>query len=122
MYVWKKAREGWYVLHKPLSKFEVMIWGCISWFGPGTVASVDGKINANKYKDLFVAQHFPERGYIFQDDNAPVHRARLIVEYKTHNYIPLLAWLAQSPDTNIIEYLCLLIERKLQSRKQNINS
>lgn len=132
VYVWRKAGEGWrpdLVSQKPRPKFQVMIWGCISWFGPGTVSPVDGNINANKYQDILednlwpvVAQHFPGGGYIFQDDNAPVHRARSTVEYKTRNHIPSLSWPAQSPDLNIIETLWLLIKRKLQSRKQNINS
>ena len=83
----KRAKAGDPILftkdHSPI-KFEVMMWGCISWFGPGlrTVTAVDGNINAIKYQDIlednlwpFIAQHFPQGGYIFQDDNAPVHRA-----------------------------------------------
>ena len=114
---------------RPRPKFEVMIWGCISWFGPGTVTAVNGNINAIKYQDILedhlwpvIAQHFPQGGYIFQDDNAPVHRARSTVAYKTQNHIPSLTWPAQSPDLNIIENLWLLIKRKLQARKNNINS
>ena len=69
------------VNERPRPKFEVMIWGCISWFGPGllTVTAVDGNINAIKYQDFLedhlwpvIAQHFPQGGYIFQDDNAPM--------------------------------------------------
>ena len=82
------------------------------WFGPGTVTAVDGNINAIKYQDILedhlwpvIAQHFPQGGFIFQDDNAPVHRARSTVAYKTQNHIPSLTWPAQSPDLNIIENL-----------------
>lgn len=90
-YVWRKAGEGWrpdLVSQKPQPKFQVMIWGCISWFEPGTVASAKGNINANKYQDILednlwpiVAQH--GGGYIFQDDNV----ARSTVKYKTRNHI-----------------------------------
>ena len=89
VYVWRKAGEGWrpnLSTTKPRPKFEVMIWGCISWFGPGTITAVDGNINAIKHQDILedhlwsvVAQHFPQGGYIFQDHNAPVHRARSTV-------------------------------------------
>ena len=46
------------VNERPRPKFEVMIWGCISWFGPGlrTVTAVDGNINAIKYQD-FLEDH-----------------------------------------------------------------
>ena len=64
----------------------------------------NGNINAIKYQDILedhlwpvVAQHFSRGGYIFQDDNAPVHRARSTVTYKTHNHLPSLTWPAQSP-------------------------
>ena len=66
---------------------------------------------------------FSSRGVtFFQDDNAPVHRTRSTVTYKTQNHIPSLTWPAQSPDLNIIENLWVFTKRKLQSRKNNINS
>ena len=105
--MWRKAGEGLLpdlVKERPLPKFEVMIWGYISWFGPGTVTAVDGNINAIKYQDILEdhlwpvnAQYFPQGRYIFQDDNAPVHRARSTVAYKTQNHITSLTWSAQSP-------------------------
>lgn len=80
--------------------------GSISWFGLGTVACVDKNINPNKYTDILkdnlwpvVAKHFPGGGYIFQDDYAPVHRARSTVEYKTLHNIKIrkksFSWPAQ---------------------------
>ena len=91
VYMWRKAGEGWWpdlVYERPQPKFEVMMWECISWFGPGTVTAVHGNINAIKYQDILedhlwpvIAQNFSQGGYIFQDHNAPVHRARLTVAY-----------------------------------------
>jgi hypothetical protein len=59
-----------------------MIWGCITWYGVGTLCKVDGNV---KYRDILdnhlwpvLARHFADKPYRFQDDNAPVHRARLI--------------------------------------------
>ena len=62
VYVWRKAGEGWrpdLVNERPLPKFEVMIWGCISWFGPSTVTAVDGNINAIKYQDILKDHLWP---------------------------------------------------------------
>jgi hypothetical protein len=89
VYVWRSANEA----YRPecmcpsfQKRVTVMIWGCISWHRVGTLCKVDGNMNALKYQDILVilennlwpvlACHFSDRTYRFQDDNAPVHRAR----------------------------------------------
>lgn len=61
-----------------------MIWGCITFDGVGTVTVLDGNINAQKYINIIdeqlwpvIARHFSRNNYIFQDDNAPINRARI---------------------------------------------
>jgi hypothetical protein len=62
---------------------SLLNWGCIIFNGVGTLATVNGNINAAKYIEILeenlwpvIVRHYPEENYIFQDDNAPVHRAR----------------------------------------------
>jgi len=80
--------------HALITKLEKNrgLWGCITFNGVGILAFVDGSIDPNKYIDILennlwpvITRHFPAINYIFQDDNAPVHRARTIVEYKLRN-------------------------------------
>jgi hypothetical protein len=97
VYVWRSAQESYrpdcmYTISKP--KVSVMIWGCISWYGPGTLCKVQSNINAQKYINILdnhlwsaIAQHFPANNYVFQDHNAPVHRAHVEQEYKHRNNI-----------------------------------
>ena len=51
----------------------------------GTLAKVTGNINSEKYKVILeeitwpvIVRHFPDNQYFFQDDNAPVHRSRVL--------------------------------------------
>ena len=103
--------------------------GCICWHGVGTLSQVTGIINSEKYKDILedniwpvIVRHFPDNNYLFQDDNAPVHRSRLLQQYKAENSFKSISWPAQSPDINIIEIIWLYIKRKLQFRHHVINS
>ena len=105
-----------------------MIWGYITWYGVGTLCKVDGNINAVKYRDILdnhlwpVLAHFAHKSYRLQDDNAPVHRARIIEEFKRDNDIHGMTWPAHCPDLNIIENLWLRIKRSLQNAAENINT
>ena len=62
---------------------KIMIQWCMCIYGVGTIAKVDVNINAEKYIQVLddhlwpvIAIHFPSYDCDFQDENAPVHRAR----------------------------------------------
>lgn len=108
-------------------RVSLMVWACICWNGVGTITLVNGNINAERYIQIVdtnlwpvVARHFPENNFIYQDDNAPVHRARIVKEYKRTNNIPGIVWPAQSPDANIIENCWLLVKNTLRKRVSRI--
>lgn len=87
VYVWKKTGEGWrpdLAARQNGRKFSIMVWGCLCFNDVGNLCQDEGKINSEKYIDILdtnlwpvIACHFPDGSYLFQDDNAPVHRSRL---------------------------------------------
>lgn len=49
---------------------------------------------------------FPNGGAIFQDDNAPIHTARVVQNWHEHeSEVKHLGWTPQSPNLNMIEHL-----------------
>lgn len=65
------------------TRYKVMIGGCISWDGIGTIIPVNGNINVEKYQDILeenlwpvIARHFLRDENFFRNDNAPVHQTR----------------------------------------------
>ena len=58
--------------------------------------------------------YFEGKKYLFMDNNAPVHRAHTVENYKDQNEVTSMEWPAQSPDLNIIENIWLYMKRELQ--------
>ncbi len=87
-----------------------MVWGGI-WAGGRTALVVfrRGTLNAARYvNDVIRPQAIPQMrghgaGYLFMDDNAPCHRARVVQNELNNNNIARLDWPARPPDLNPIE-------------------
>ena len=61
-----------------------------------------------------VVWYFEGNEYLFMDDNAPVHRAHTVDNYKDQNEVTSMEWPAQSPDLNVMENIWLYMQRELQ--------
>ena len=91
------------------------------------------KVNGAYYRDVLLAQHMlpaikhVSGGYFtFQQDSAPVHRARetiVLLSWETPNFISPQLWPANSPDLNPVDYQIwsVLKERVYRSRIRDID-
>ncbi len=103
-------------VQKPAS---LMVWGCMSACGMGSLHIWKGTINAEKYIQV-LEQHmlpsrrclFQGRPCIFQHDNARPHTASITTSWLRRRRIRVLKWPACSPDLSPIENIWHIIKRK----------
>ena len=91
---------------------SVMFWGCTGSNGVDKLVVCGRTINSEKYIYLLHVNIFANvelmfgtahRPFIFQQDNAPPHRAAYTKSHLSLRGVPVLPWPAQSPDMSIIE-------------------
>ncbi len=105
-------------VQKPAS---LMVWGCMSACGMGSLHIWKGTINAERYIQV-LEQHmlpsrrrlFQGRPCIFQHDNARPHTASITTSWLRRRRIRVLKWPACSPDLSPIENIWRIIKRKMR--------
>ncbi|GFX29536.1 transposable element Tcb1 transposase [Trichonephila clavipes] len=91
---------------------KVMVWGCMSSHGVGRLHIVSGTVKAMDYIEILqnillptARDLFGNQSWIFQDDNAPCHRAKVVQKWLKYHTVNRMNWPGQSPDLNPIENL-----------------
>ena len=101
---------------RPTFSKSVMVSVAVSKLGCTDLIFVEPgvKVNGTYYRDVILAQqmlpairYIAGDCYVFQQDNAPSHRARETIEFlqrETPNFIPPEMWPPNSPDLNPLDY------------------
>ena len=106
-----------------------MVWGAISSLGKTQLAILSGNQDTAGYQETLethlmeLSDNVHEGRYIFQHDNASIHRARSTTEFLAELEIPTMNWPALSPDLNPIENVWGVMARRVyKSGRQYSNA
>ena len=83
-YCWHDLRKEKEIFStRPQGDGSVMIWASFGWAGKSSIYFVDGRMSSNGYREV-LKNHLVDIGnsiggsdWIFQQDNAPVHRSKV---------------------------------------------
>ncbi|GFW79161.1 transposable element Tcb1 transposase [Trichonephila clavipes] len=111
---------------KPTVKYptKVMVWGCMSSHGVGALHIVSGTVKAMDCIEILqnillptARDLFGNQSWIFQDDNTPCHRSKVVQKLLKDHTVNRMNWLGQSPNLNTIENLWFKIGYESSKKK-----
>lgn len=109
---------------------SLMVWGCFVGSRQGPLVSFRGVNTAATYVAtlhdtlLPFIQTMPprlKRDFIFQQDNAPIHTAKLAKAWFAEQAFQVMEWPPNSPDMNPIEHMWRVLKAALHKRYPDTN-
>ncbi len=100
-------------VQKPVS---LMVWGCISAYGLGSLLVLEGTMNAERYIKVLKQHMLLSRRRVFQQDKANPHTAAITIAWLHSRRVRVLNWPTCSPDRSPIENIWHIVKRKIHQR------
>lgn len=104
-------------------RFSVNVWGCMGAGWAGVCTRINGRFNTEQYLNILGNIMLPNArieypdGFVFQQDNCPIHTARRVGEWMEANRVQLLPWPSRSPDANPLENVWGMMVKRMSNFK-----
>jgi hypothetical protein len=99
---------------------SVRVWGSVSQHHWTELVVIAGNLNAVRYREDILLHVVPflqaHPDMTLQHDNATSHTARYVSDFLQDRNVIVLPWQAKSPDLNLIEHVCDLLDRRVRAR------
>lgn len=128
-YYWHDTRQEELTFSKSqMGGGSLMVWGAFCWDGTAELVFIDDRLDADDYCGVLETSLLPFihrlgiEEWTFQQDNAPIHKARVTGEWFQEHRLNVMEWPAKSPDLNPIENLWGILTRTVYAgNKQYAN-
>ena len=121
-------KENCFSTKRNIGGGSVMIWASFGYFGKSEISFIETRMNAEGYRQV-LKEHLVKIGssiggsnWLFQQDNAPIHRAKANKLWLKKNKVSLLEWPSLSSDLNPIENLWGLLARRVYADGRQFSS
>lgn len=120
-------KEEKFLSRRQMGGGSLMIWGCIGYKKTGSICFLPTKVNAEYYKNILVKEKpsfrvISDGNPIFQQDNAPIHTAKIVKKWLSESQMETIEWPALSPDLNIIENVWGKLSRMVYHESKQYSS